>query len=98
MPRHRYAMIAAWLLASRPAVAQPAAPPPELDAFLSVTDTNKDGKIDRAEWVAAGHREQGFDFLDADGSGTLDRAEVSRGLALLRSRAQGAAPGPVPPK
>lgn len=100
---NRAALAAAVLIAAplaAPAIAQTApgasarARIPGADAMLATADTSKDGTIDRDEWLAAGRRERGFDFLDGDGNGKLDRAELDRGVAMLKARA--AAPAATP--
>lgn len=89
-------LIAACVLASA-AGAQPAAPTtapapgsaadPAADARakLLAADANKDGKWDKAEWIAAGRRERGFDFLDADKDGFVTQAELKTGMEKLRA-------------
>jgi hypothetical protein len=47
-------------------------------------DADGDGAVTRAEWLAAGRREQGFAFLDSDRNGSLDPRELRSGLERLR--------------
>ena len=53
---------------------------------LMALDTNKDGKLDKAEWLAGGRRERGFQFLDTNKDGFITPAELKEGMERLRSR------------
>lgn len=58
----------------------------EARAKLLAADTNKDGRWSKAEWTAAGRRERGFDFLDADKDGLVSQAELKAGMAKVQAR------------
>lgn len=57
---------------------------------LAAADANKDGKWDKAEWLAAGRRERGFQMLDADSDGFVSQAELKDGMAKMQARRAGA--------
>lgn len=53
---------------------------------LSGLDTDGDGAVSRAEWLAAGRLEQGFAFMDSDRDGRLSPQELRQGMARLQQR------------
>jgi hypothetical protein len=72
--------------------AAPPAPPArspeamqEARAKLMAADANKDGKWDKKEWLAAGRRERGFEFMDADKDGFVTQAEMKDGMARMQA-------------
>jgi len=95
------ALVIASIFAASAAFAQPA--PPEnpagtansaagtadARAKMMAADTNKDGKWDKTEWVAAGRREMGFVFMDADKDGFVTSAELKAGMARMQAMRNG---------
>lgn len=85
------ALLATPVLAQEP----PAAPAPALAQSaagqrLMAADADKDGRWSKAEWLAAGRREMGFNLIDADKDGFVSRPELAEGMK--RMRAMGMAP------
>lgn len=74
----RYAIATLSLALALPTVAQAA-------EQLTQADTNKDGKISRAEAKAAQNRS--FERLDSNGNGELDRQEFDKGQPGLPANA-----------
>lgn len=69
------------ILLAAPALAQaqsaPQATPPHGGGgkFFDATDTDKDGAISRAEWLAAGRNPEGFALMDLNKDGKVTREE-----------------------
>ncbi len=42
-------------------------------------DTDHDGKVSKAEWLAAGRKERGFAMMDANGDGYVTMDEMKAG-------------------
>ncbi len=63
-----------------------------MHARLVAMDTDHDGRISHAEWLAAGRKERGFAMMDADHDGYLTVAEIQAGRekmkAMREARAQ----------
>ena len=55
-------------------------------ARLMAMDTDHDGSFSKAEWLAAGRKERGFDFLDTDHDGKVTIAELRAGRAAMQAR------------
>ena len=86
--------VVAALFAASAASAQPAPPTDAAGmaagrAKLIAADANKDGKWDKAEWLAAGRREMGFAFMDADKDGFVTTDELQAGMAKMMAMRSG---------
>lgn len=66
-----------------PATASDAADTPR--GRFAAMDTDHDGKLSQAEWLAAGRHERGFALMDADHDGFLSPDELKLGIAKLRA-------------
>jgi hypothetical protein len=49
-------------------------------------DADKDGGVTKAEWVAAGQKENRFSRVDTDGSGTVSLEEAKAAAAAMAKR------------
>jgi len=98
----RFARLAAaavvLLVGAGSAVAQPFLGGPRPANVLKRWDTNKDGVVDKAEWVAAGRRAERFALVDANKDGKITVEELATALAAMRQRQAGQNPnnGPTP--
>lgn len=72
---------AAVLLASAGAAAAQA---PDPATILKAWDTNGDGAVDKAEWVAAGRPAERFDRVDANHDGKVTTEELAAAMAKMR--------------
>lgn len=52
-------------------------------------DTDKDGAVSKAEWVAAGRPAERFDIVDADKDGKVTVAELEAAFKMMQQRRQG---------
>ena len=80
----------ASIFAATAAMAQPAPPAnaagmADARAKLMAADANKDGKWDKAEWLAAGRREMGFNMIDTDKDGFVTQPELKIGMERMRA-------------
>lgn len=93
--------IAALALASAAALSAGSAlaqmPSPE--TIHKTWDKNADGVVDKAEWVAAGRKEERFALVDADGDGKITVEELTTAMSKMKARRQqqGDAPAPQTP-
>lgn len=55
-------------------------------ARLIAMDTDHDGQWSKAEWLAGGRKERGFDLMDTDKDGKLTGAELKAGMARMQSK------------
>jgi hypothetical protein len=67
------------------AIGQPAQGGGRGVAAFAAMDQDGDGRISKAEWLAAGRREQGFAFVDKNGDGFVDKAELADAVQRLRA-------------
>ena len=79
------AICAATAASAQPAPSTDAAGMADARAKLLAADVNKDGKWDKAEWVAAGRREMGFVFMDGDKDGFVTPAELKSGMDKMQA-------------
>ena len=54
-------------------------------AKLKAADANQDGKWDKPEWLAAGRREVGFNFIDVDKDGFVTQPELKAGMEKMKA-------------
>jgi Ca2+-binding EF-hand superfamily protein len=76
-------LAAALLAAAGSAVAQPTAAD-----IIKQWDTNKDGVVDKAEWVAAGRPAERFDMVDANKDGKITAEELTAAMAARAKQGQ----------
>jgi Ca2+-binding EF-hand superfamily protein len=70
---------------------------PSPEKIHKAWDKNADGGIDKAEWVAAGRKEERFAKADADGDGKVTLDELKAGMSKMKARPpQGDAPQTPP--
>jgi hypothetical protein len=79
----------ALLVAAGSTVAQPFLGGPRPANVIKRWDTNKDGVVDKAEWVAAGRRAERFALVDANKDGKITVEELAAALAAMRQRQAG---------
>lgn len=89
------ALSALTTLAAGSALAQMPSP----ETIHKAWDKNADGVVDKAEWVAAGRKEERFALVDADGDGKITVEELTTAMSKMKARRQqqGDAPAATPP-
>lgn len=90
------ALSALTTLAAGSALAQMPSP----DKIHKAWDKNADGVVDKAEWVAAGRKEERFALVDADGDGKITVEELTTAMSKMKARReqqQSDAPAATPP-
>jgi hypothetical protein len=60
---------------------------PSPEKIHKAWDKNADGGIDKAEWVAAGRKEERFAKADADGDGKITLDELKTGMSKMKALA-----------
>lgn len=76
--------LAPMLAAAQPPAGKPQPSPGQ--AFMSTLDTNKDGKVDKAEYLKP--FEAQFDAMDTNKDGAIDQAEFEAFANMMRQRMQ----------
>ena len=96
--RRKIAALALTMLATL-AAGSALAQMPSPEKIHKKWDTNADGGIDKAEWVAAGRKEARFAKADADGDGKISLDELKAGMSKMKARRQqqGEQPQATPP-
>jgi hypothetical protein len=79
------ATAAATVVTAQPAPPTDAAGMADARAKMIAADANKDGKWDKAEWLAAGRREMGFVFMDGDKDGFVTPVEMKAGMEKMQA-------------
>lgn len=94
--RRKIALALASLAALTAGSAMAQMPSPE--KIHKAWDKNADGVVDKAEWVAAGRKEERFAKVDADGDGKITVDELTTAMAKMKARrAQQQDGAPTPP-
>lgn len=57
----------------------------DMRAKLMAMDTDHDGKWSRAEWIAGGRKERGFDMMDTNRDGHLTMDEIRAGREKMKA-------------
>ena len=79
------AAAAAAVLATAGAAAAQQQMPSAAD-IIKQWDTNKDGVVDKAEWVAAGRPAERFDMVDTNHDGKITADELAAAMAKMRQQ------------
>ena len=64
---------------------------PSPEKIHKAWDKNADGGIDKAEWVAAGRKEERFALVDADSDGKVTLDELKTAMAKRKAQSPGGA-------
>lgn len=80
-------LILAAVLAAAAGAAQAQMPSPA--DIVARWDTDKDGAVSKAEWVAAGRPAERFDLVDADKDGKVTVAELEAAFKAMRQQQGG---------
>ncbi|NQE62987.1 EF-hand domain-containing protein [Caulobacter sp. RHG1] len=96
------ALGAVGVLTAGTATAQEGPPPPRRmpapEEVFKSWDTNADGVVDKAEWVAAKRPEDRFAMIDADKDGKITLDEMKTAFETMRQRRMRQdGEGPPPP-
>lgn len=87
-------------LSAGAAMAQEGPPPPRRmpapEEVFKTWDTNADGAVDKAEWVAAKRPEDRFAMIDADKDGKITLDEMKAAFETMRQRRMRQGDGPPP--
>jgi Ca2+-binding EF-hand superfamily protein len=59
---------------------------PSAADIIKQWDTNKDGVVDKAEWVAAGRPAERFDMVDTNHDGKITADELAAAMAKMRQQ------------
>lgn len=86
------AFVTLTTLAAGSAMAQMPAP----EDMFKAWDKNADGVVDKAEWVAAGRKEERFAMVDANNDGKITVDELKTAMAKMKDRPRGDAPRTPP--
>lgn len=87
------ALASASILA--PLAAQAQMPSPE--TIHKTWDKNADGVVDKAEWVAAGRKEERFAKVDTDGDGKITVDELKTAMSKMKARRDSQSGQPASP-
>ena len=81
------AAIAAFVITAGAAAAQQQMP--SAAELIKQWDTNKDGVVDKAEWIAAGRPAERFDMVDTNHDGKITVEELAAAMAAMRKQQGG---------
>lgn len=83
----RLVVITAAILCTSAVVHAQPVPAEQAEALAKLTaaDGNKDGKWSKDEWLAAGRREFGFNFIDTDKDGFVTQTELKTGVEKMQA-------------
>ena len=87
------AFVTLTTLAAGSAIAQMPSP----ETIHKAWDKNADGFVDKAEWVAAGRKEERFALVDADSDGKVTVDELKTAMSKMRAARQQQGAPQTPP-